>query len=88
MCRDVKLEYAISEVRDGVMAAARKHRPYASAHEAYAVILEELEEFWSEVIKKKEDRNSEVLLGELRDIASASVKAIVDLGLIDDVIPM
>ena len=37
--------------------ARTKHKPINSAHEGYAVILEELDEFWDEVKKKREMRD-------------------------------
>jgi len=43
--REIKDEY--------IKAKAKYNRPFASHHEAYAVILEELDELWDE-IKKKE----------------------------------
>ena len=39
----------IKEVAAEVRKAAAKHRPMASAHEGYAVILEELDELWEHV---------------------------------------
>lgn len=34
-------------------SSIEKHGHFNSAHEAYAVLLEEVEEFWEEVRKKK-----------------------------------
>jgi hypothetical protein len=60
------------------------HPPRASLHEAYAVILEELEEFWSEVKKKKSQRSSFLLLEELVQVAAMVQRAAEDLGLVRD----
>lgn len=57
------------------------HSPMNSAHEAYAVILEELDEFWEEVRKKKEARNHPKMRQELRQIAAMAIRAIHDLKL-------
>ena len=37
--------------------AALKHPKFNSHHEAYAVILEELEEYWLEVMKRPSKRD-------------------------------
>lgn len=34
-------------------------RPYASAHEFYGVLMEEVEELWEEIKKKEEKRDVE-----------------------------
>lgn len=45
------LDRALWLIREEVLRAARKHgaRPFASPHEGYGVLLEELDEFWDEV---------------------------------------
>ena len=67
------------------LEGARKHNsPYNSAHEAYAVILEELEEFWDEVRLKKHLRDKGNMLRELVQIATTAERAAYDLGLLED----
>jgi hypothetical protein len=65
-----------------------QHGPMHSAHEAYAVILEELEEFWWQVkINPKklspEAQNDRLIemRKELLQVAAMAVRAIVDLNL-------
>jgi len=41
------------ELRDEMLRAIKKHGDFNSAHEGYAVILEEMDELWDEVKKKK-----------------------------------
>jgi hypothetical protein len=60
-------------VRHEIAAARQKHRPFASWHEAYAVIREELEEFWDGVKRDKPD------ITELAQIAACAMLAIVEL---------
>ncbi len=57
------------------------HSPLHSVHEAYAVILEELDEFWEEVRKKQENRSKTAMRRELIQIAAMSIRAIKDLRL-------
>ncbi len=58
------------------------HGDQRSAHEAYAVILEEVEEFKAEVFKRREDRSTARMLAELVQIAAMAQRAAEDLGLI------
>ena len=50
--------------------AREKHPPINSLHEGYAVILEEMEEFWKEVRKQKSDRDTQLIIKELVQIAA------------------
>ena len=72
---------------DAVLAEAARaetlHAPMNSAHEAYAVILEEVDELWDEVKKKQSQRNNAAMRSELIQIAAMAVRAIDNLGLDD-----
>lgn len=57
------------------------HGPYNSYHEAYAVILEELDEFWEIVRMKTQDRNDRDAYVELVQIAVTAWRTARDLGL-------
>lgn len=56
--------------------ANKLHPPFKSLHEAYAVILEELDEFWDEVKKKESKRDRENIKSELIQISAMCVKTI------------
>lgn len=49
---------------------------FRSLHEAYAVILEEVQEVWTITMKKRRDRSQEALRKELIQVAAMAVKAI------------
>lgn len=51
-----------------------------SAHEAYAVILEELDEFWDQVRQQDARRSSALMRQELVQIAAMCLRAVLDLG--------
>lgn len=59
--------------------AQREYGPLQSAHEAYAVLLEELDELWDEV--KKRAPLKKRLRDELIQIAAMAWRAALDLGL-------
>jgi len=50
-----------------------------SHHEAYAVILEELEEYWAEVMKKPSKRNPAALREELVQTAAMCLRTLAEL---------
>ena len=62
------------EVYKELKSANAKFPPFKSTHEAYAVILEEMDEFWSEVKKKEPDLKN--MKNELVQIAAMCVKTI------------
>lgn len=62
-------------------AREKHHRKLNSAHEAYAVILEELDEFKDEVWKKGSQRNRWNMRQELIQVAAMAIRAIEDLDL-------
>lgn len=72
---------ALSDVENEVAAARLRHAPMQSVHEAYAVLLEEVDEFWAEVKKKREQRDRAKMRDELTQVAAMAVRAIGDLGL-------
>lgn len=54
-------------------------RPLSGFHEAYGLILEEIDEFWDEVRKKPRNRNVKRALLELSHISAAAQMAAEDL---------
>lgn len=68
-------------VRKELAAARNGHEPIHSDHEAFAVIYEEVEEYWAEVMKKRSERRPERLVEELIQIAAMCQRAAEDLNL-------
>jgi hypothetical protein len=67
------------EVTNELRKAMAKHKGMNSAHEAYAVILEEMDEFWDEV--KAQTLDKAKAKKELLQISAMAQRAILDLGL-------
>lgn len=70
-------------VKDELVNARKNHPPMASVHEGYAVILEELDEFWAWAKLKPALRNSEKMYDELVQIAAMAQRTAEDLKLGD-----
>lgn len=71
----------LREVEDELSRARATHNNMRSAHEAYSVILEELDEFWEEVRRKRDLRSKHAMRRELIQTAAMCVRAISDLAL-------
>lgn len=57
------------------LRAEELHGPAVSLHEAYAIMLEEMDEFWDHVKMKQADRNPAEIRAELVQIAAMASKA-------------
>ncbi len=60
-----------------LVRAREKHAPMASAHEGYAVILEEVEELWDEV--RARNRNPVAMMGEGIQVAAMGMRFLIDV---------
>lgn len=70
------VQQILNEVHKEVHKAQKKHAPMNGPHEAYAVILEEIDEYWDEV---KADRGKQASARtELIQVAAMAVRALHD----------
>ena len=60
------------------MRATELYGPFASAHEALGVILEEFEELKAEIFKKEKDRSRTAMMLEAMQIAAVAIRFVVD----------
>ena len=70
-----KVETELKYARD-------QHGKITGAHDAYGRLLEEVDEFWEEVKKRKLFRNPDRMLDELVQIGAMAQRAAEDLALI------
>jgi hypothetical protein len=70
LCKLLKEELDKAEAING---------PFNSAHEAYAVLLEEVDELWDEVKKKKVSRVPGDMQAECIQIAASAIRFIMDV---------
>ena len=79
MTMERQVDDVCSEIYAEVHRAMKLWPSMNSRHEAYAVILKELEGFWDECRRKEPD--PEKMAVELRQVAAMCVRTIVDLEL-------
>ena len=66
-------------VKEELARARDGHAPQNSLHEGYAVLLEEVDEFWDEVKKKTKNRDLKKTLAELVQIAAMAQRTAEDV---------
>ena len=77
--RDRKIEEKwISVIVKEYVGATEKNGPFNSLHEGYAVLLEEVDELWEEVKKKKVNRSKAAIAEECSQIAAMAYRLMVD----------
>lgn len=74
-----RLDGVLEEIGEEVQRAESLHAPLNSHHEAYAVILEELDEYWEQVRLKREDRDPAAMRKELIQTGAMCVRAILNV---------
>lgn len=74
------MQQFLDDVCDEYERAAGMYAPLHSAHEAYAVILEELDEFWEHVRQQDARRCHRAMRHELVQIAAMCLRTVLDLG--------
>jgi len=74
----------LGDVLRELARARMRHAPLNSLHEAYAVILEEVDELWDICRQKAEDRQPVATRKELVQIAAMAFRAAIDLHMDED----
>lgn len=70
---------AISDIVDEFTHACSKFGSMSSAHEGYAVLLEEVDELWDHVKMKQFERDMKAMRKEAVQIAAMALKFIVQV---------
>lgn len=76
---ETKLANAIYDVKQEYLRATTVKGPFNSAHEAYAVVLEEFDELWEEIKPKHKDRDYLNMYNEARQVAAMAIRLMVDI---------
>jgi len=67
------------DVIEEIRKAGESHPPIQNIHEGYAVLLEEVDEFWDEVKKKTKERDPKKLYKELVQVAAMAQRIVEDV---------
>lgn len=74
------IDSVTTEVLHEVLRAKTKFLPFNSAHEGYAVLLEEIDELWDEVKKNQRVRDNKSLMRkEAIQCAAMAVRFVMDV---------
>ena len=74
-----RIDKLLSEVRAELFVAAGRYPPMQSAHEGYAVLLEEVDELWDEVRVKQSNRDLLAMRKEAIQVAAMAVRFLLDV---------
>ena len=69
----------LREVSEELDAALRKHAKLNSAHEGYAVILEELDELWDEIKVRQSKRRPKKMKREAIQVAAMAMRFVMEV---------
>ena len=75
-----RVQFIASEVVEECRRARVTHPPFNSGHEGYAVILEEMDELWDELKKKKALRDYAKIKHEAHQVAAMAICFIDEVG--------
>ena len=75
----MKPEKAIELIVEEFDKATAANGAFNSAHEGYAVMLEELDELWDEIKKKASQRDMEKLKKEAVQVAAMGFRFLIDV---------
>lgn len=76
-----RLDLIFKRIKEEYLSASLKFPAFASAHEGYAVILEELDELWENVkLNQKNISRKKLMIDEAIQVAAMAIRFIIDAG--------
>ncbi len=76
---DAEFELALEEMEDELESALETYAPFNTAHEGYAVLLEEVDELWAHVRMKQGKRDVSGMRREAIQVAAMAIRFAIDL---------
>lgn len=73
-----KTKLAVNDVLSELNSASSNHPSFNSAHEGFAVLLEEVDELWDEVKKRPSKRKLKLLRAEAVQVSAMGLRFIID----------
>ena len=77
--RGHKFTVVVNDVLGELNAAMKKYERFNSAHEGFAVLLEEVDELWEEVKAKGVERSHKTMYGEAKQVAAMALRFMIDV---------
>jgi hypothetical protein len=74
-----QIDEVLGTIREELVKAVSKFGAFNSAHEGYAVILEEVDELWDEIKANKVDGATDRQRGEALQIAAMGARFLLDI---------
>lgn len=74
----MKVGGALGLVEGEVIRATKLYSTFNSAHEGFAVLLEEVDELWDEIKKRPGVRDNNAIRDEAIQVAAMAIRLIVD----------
>lgn len=78
---DDPIKEALTLAEAELRSAVDRYSPFHSAHEGYAIMLEEVHELWEEVKKSPRKRDYEAMHAEAIQVCAMALRFIVDVTL-------
>ena len=76
----MNVDQALGLIREEWSIASARYAKFHSAHEGYAVILEEMDELWREVMKKSSPRTNDAeLQHQAIQVAAMALRFLLDV---------
>lgn len=72
-------ELILSEMMKEYKRATTEYSPFASHHEGWAVIKEQLDEVWDEIKKKRGTKSTEKITKEVLHVGAMSLRFLMEL---------
>ena len=82
--KELDTHKAVSDVLKEFNRATNIYGAFFSAHEGYAILLEEVDELWDEVKKKRSVGNYQRMVDEAVQVAAMALRFIVDMSRLKD----
>jgi hypothetical protein len=74
----IDVDTALAQIRAEVERAVGLYPKFNSAHEGYAVLLEEVDELWDEIKKSPKRRDYTAMRTEAIQVAAMAIRLMVD----------
>jgi len=79
LIQDIVLKRIVFDVAQEYFRATALYKPFNSAHEGYATLLEEMDELWEEVKKRPDAVSKDEMRSEAIQVAAMAIRFIFDV---------